>query len=80
MIFVPYVAVSYGQQVEEISKSSKYCHCNILERQKVLNHGIKLENNKATPSWKFRTREGLALVVDKTTNNKVKDRNKRLSK
>ena len=42
--------VSYGQQVEEISKSSKYCHCNILERQKVLNHGIKLENNKATPS------------------------------
>ena len=72
MIFVHYFAVSYGQQVEEISKSSKYCHCNILERQK--------ENNKATPSWKFSTREGVALVVDKTTNNKVKDRNKRLSK
>ena len=80
MIFVPYFAVSYGKQVEEISKSLKYRHSNILERQKVLNHGIKLENNKATPSWKFGTREGLALVVDKTTNNKVKDRNKRLSK
>ena len=50
MIFVPYFAVSYSQQVEEISKSSKYCHCNILERQKVLNHGIKLENNNATLS------------------------------
>ena len=69
MIFVPYFAVSYGQQVEEISKSSKYCHCNILERQKVLNHGIKLENNKATPSRKFNTREGLAVVVE--TNDSV---------
>ena len=46
MIFVPYVAVSYGQEVEEISKSSKTGHCNILERHKVLNHGIKLENKK----------------------------------
>ena len=50
MIFVPYFAVSYGQQAEEISKSSKTGHFNILERQKVLDHGIKLENNKATPS------------------------------
>ena len=69
MIFLPYFAVSYGQQVEEISKSSKYCHCNILKRQKVLNHGIKLENNKGTPSWKFSTREGLALVVALSSNN-----------
>ena len=80
MIFVSYVALSYGQQAEEKSKGSKYCHCNILERQKVLNHGIKLENNNATPPWKFSARKGLALVVDKTANNQVKDRNKRLSK
>ena len=24
---------------------------------------MKLENNKATPSWKFSTQEGLALVA-----------------
>ena len=47
MIFLPYFAVSYGQQVDEISKSSKYCHCNILKRQKVLNHGLKLEKGDA---------------------------------
>ena len=41
MLFLPYFAVSYGQQVKEISKSSKYCHCYILKWQKVLNHGIK---------------------------------------
>ena len=40
-LFLPYFAVKYGQQVKEISKSSKYCHCYILKWQKVLNHGIK---------------------------------------
>ena len=29
----------------------------------MLNHGTKLENNKETPSWKFSTQEGLALVA-----------------
>ena len=60
MMFLPYLAVSYGQQVEAISERSKYCHCYILKRQKVLNHGLKLENNKAK---QFSIREGLALVV-----------------
>ena len=63
MLFLPYFAVSYGQQVKEILKGSKYCHCYILKWQKVLNHGIKIGNNKATLSLKPRTREGLALVV-----------------
>ena len=34
-----------------------------LKGQKVLNDRMKLENNKATPSWKFSTQEGLALVA-----------------
>ena len=59
MIFVPYFAVSYGQQVEEISKSSKYCHCNMLERQKVLNHGIKLENKKSDAILKVQYSGGI---------------------
>ena len=42
----------------EISKSSKYCLGYIFKGQKVLNDRMKLENNKATPSWKFRTQEG----------------------
>ena len=28
---------------------------------------MKLENNKATPSWKFSTQEGLALVAALST-------------
>ena len=34
-----------------------------FERAKVLNDRMNLENNKATPSRKFSTREGLALVA-----------------
>ena len=34
----------------------------IFKGQKVLNDRMKLENNKATPSLKFSTQEGLALV------------------
>ena len=50
MIFLPYFAVSYGQQVEAISERSKYCHCYILKQQKVLNHGLKLEITKQSNS------------------------------
>ena len=47
-----YFAVKYVQQLEDISKSSKYCLGYILKGQNeiVLNDRMKLENNKATPS------------------------------
>ena len=48
-------------------KTSKYCLGYILKGQKVLNDGMKLENNKATSSWKFSTQEGLALVAALST-------------
>ena len=48
--FLSYFTVKYVQQLEEISKSSKYCLGYILKGQKVLNDRMKLENNKATPS------------------------------
>ena len=48
--FLSNFAVKYVQQLEEISKSSKYCLGYILKGQKVLNDRMKLENNKATPS------------------------------
>ena len=48
--FPSYFAVKYVQQLEIISKSSKYCLGYIFKGQKVLNDRMKLENNKATPS------------------------------
>ena len=63
MNFLSYFAVKYVQQLENISKSSKYCLGHILKGQKVLNDRMNLENNKATPSRKFSTQEGLALVA-----------------
>ena len=43
--FLSYFAVKYVQQLEEISKSSKYCLGYILKRQKVLNDRMKLEQS-----------------------------------
>ena len=43
-------AVRYVQQLDDISKKSKYCLGYILKGEKVLNERMKLENNKATPS------------------------------
>ena len=63
MNFPSYFAVKYVQQLEDISKSSKYCLGYIFKGQKVLNDRMELENNKATPSLKFSTQEGLALVA-----------------
>ena len=39
------LAVKYVQQLEEISKSSKYCLGYILKEQKVLNDRMKLESD-----------------------------------
>ena len=61
MNFLSYFAVKYVQQLDEISKSSRYCLGYIFKGQKVLNDRMKLENNKAMPSWKFSTQEGLTL-------------------
>ena len=66
--FLSYFAVKYVQQLEEISKSSKYFLGYILKGQKALNDRMKLENdNKATRSWTFSTQEGLALVTALST-------------
>ena len=73
--FLSCFAVKYVQQLEEISKSSKYCLGYIFKGQKVLNDRMKLENNKATPSWKFSTQEegtgtSNCLVITKRLKNK----------
>ena len=48
--FPSYYAVKYVQQLENISKSSKYCLGYIFKGQKVLNERMKLENNKPMQS------------------------------
>ena len=42
--------VKYVEQLEDMSKSLKYCLGYILKGQKVLNERMKRENNKVTPS------------------------------
>ena len=78
--FLSYFTVKYVQQLEDISKSSKYCLGYILKGQKVLNDRMKLENNKATPSWKFSPQEGLALVAPLSTSNELPNRQKNKNK
>ena len=45
MNFLSYFAVKYVEQLEDMSKSWKYCLGYILKGQKVLNDRMKLENN-----------------------------------
>ena len=45
MNFLSYFAVKYVEQLEDMSKSLKYCLGYILKGQKVLNERMKRENN-----------------------------------
>ena len=58
-----YKRQKYVQQLEEISKSSKYCLGYMFKGQNVVNNRMKVENKRATSSRKFSTQEGLALVA-----------------
>ena len=48
MNFLSYFALKYVQQLEDVSKSSKYCLARLLLEREKSAERMKLENNKAT--------------------------------
>ena len=83
MNFRPYFAVKYVQQLENISKSSKYCLGYLFKGQKVLNNRMKLENKKSDAILKIQHSGGTgtsSCLVHNVMNYQIDKKQKQTNK